>query len=217
MPPFPGVYPMNGRLATKNMDPGRSVYGEDRVRKNGEEYRLWDAKRSKLAAALVNGLRTFPFSEGKRVLYLGASTGTTVSHVSDLVGKAGKVFAVEFSATVARDLLVLCERRDNIYPFVEDARFPELYEHDVGQVDIVYEDVADREQVKILEENANRMLKPGGYAFLCVKSRSIDSSRPPPQVYAQVISELRRSFDVMDKIRLEPFDRDHLFIAMRKR
>ncbi|MBU1197904.1 fibrillarin-like rRNA/tRNA 2'-O-methyltransferase [Candidatus Micrarchaeota archaeon] len=214
--PHPGVYRVNGRLATCNLAPGHKVYGEDLVKQNGKELRSWDAKRSKLAAALVNGLRLFPFQDGARILYLGAASGTTPSHVSDLVGKKGVVYCVEFSATVARDLIAVCETRENMLPIVDDARFPERYS-DVGEVDVIYEDVADREQVLILEENAKRFLKDGGLAFFAVKSRSIDSTRPPKQVYSEVITRLLRSFDVLEKIRIDPFHRDHLFLVLRKR
>ena len=38
------------------------------------------------------------------MLYLGAASGTTVSHVSDVVGPEGMVYAVEFSHRPGRDL-----------------------------------------------------------------------------------------------------------------
>lgn len=214
---FPGVFEVSGRLATRSFAPGHSIYGEETRKLNGTEYRLWDAKRSKLAAAILKGLRNFPFKEGSNVLYLGAASGTTASHVSDLVGASGTVYCVEFSATVARDLINVCEARKNMLPLVEDARFPERYAEHVTQVDVVYQDVADREQVQILVENCKRFLSQGKLAFFAVKSRSIDSARPPQQVYAHVISQLQRSFDVLEKIRLEPFDRDHLFLVLRKK
>src|SRR5919199_4845942 len=74
------------QLATLNLVEGNSVYGEKLVRQKGIEYRVWDPYRSKLAGAIKKGLNNLPIKKSMRVLYLGASTGTTVSHVSDIVG-----------------------------------------------------------------------------------------------------------------------------------
>lgn len=50
------------------------------------EYRVWNPFRSKLAAAILGGVDNIWIVPGAKVLYLGAASGTTVSHVSDLVG-----------------------------------------------------------------------------------------------------------------------------------
>lgn len=78
-------------LATINMVPGESVYGEKRVSVNDDsgtavEYRVWNPFRSKLAAAMMGGLENVHIQPGSKLLYLGAASGTTVSHCSDLVG-----------------------------------------------------------------------------------------------------------------------------------
>jgi rRNA 2'-O-methyltransferase fibrillarin len=55
---------------------------------NGEkiEYRVWNPFRSKLGAAILGGVDQIHIKPGAKVLYLGAASGTTVSHVSDIVG-----------------------------------------------------------------------------------------------------------------------------------
>jgi rRNA 2'-O-methyltransferase fibrillarin len=79
------------------MAPGDSVYGEKRIaiEEGGQnpdgsalktEYRVWNAFRSKLGACIVNGVNNIYMGPGSKVLYLGAANGTTVSHVSDIVG-----------------------------------------------------------------------------------------------------------------------------------
>ena len=215
---FPGVFRDGARIYTVSLDPGSKVYGEDTIKQKGDEYRSWNPWRSKLGAALSKGLKFFPFKDGAKVMYLGAASGTTVSHVSDLVGAKGMVYCVEFSAQVARDLIALCERRPNMLPLVEDARSPENYEEYVeGKVDVVYEDVADREQARILIENCAKFLRPQGFAMIAIKARSIDSSAPPQKIYSQVISQLRPHFDVVQQIDLRPFDIDHLFVVLRKK
>ena len=80
------------KLFTENFTPQKQVYKEKLVVKNGIEYRNWEPFRSKLAACIMNGLEEFPFHDKSSVLYLGVSTGTTISHISDIVGPKGMIF-----------------------------------------------------------------------------------------------------------------------------
>ena len=142
--PFEGVYIINSGedvLATKNLAPGESVYGEKRVTieettqmpngagdvENKVEYRVWNAFRSKLGAAIVNGIRNIYMKPGSKVLYLGAANGTTISHVSDLVGEKGVVYGVEISERSGRDLINMAKKRPNLVPIIDDARKPQNY------------------------------------------------------------------------------------------
>ncbi|MDP8003838.1 MAG: fibrillarin-like rRNA/tRNA 2'-O-methyltransferase, partial [Caldisphaera sp.] len=138
------------KLATKNLVPGQRVYGERLYQYNGVEYREWNAYRSKLAAALLKGMEELPVKEGNKLLYLGIASGTTASHISDILGFNGKIFGVEFSPRVIRDLLLIVTDRKNIYPMLVDARFPERYRHMVETVDGLYADVAQPEQAAIV-------------------------------------------------------------------
>src|SRR4030043_812038 len=132
-PQFPAIYQIvledgSKRLATRNLAPGRNVYGERLIRFEGVEYRVWDAFRSKLAAAILKGLSDVPIKPNHQVLYLGAASGTTPSHVSDIVGEKGHVYCVEFASRSIRDLVNnVAAYRSNMSPFLEDARFPEKY------------------------------------------------------------------------------------------
>ncbi|CAH8391776.1 unnamed protein product [Eruca vesicaria subsp. sativa] len=91
-----GVFIAKGKeeaLVTKNLVPGEAVYNEKRISVQNEdgtktEYRVWNPFRSKLAAAILGGVDNIYIKPGAKVLYLGAASGTTVSHVSDLVGPA---------------------------------------------------------------------------------------------------------------------------------
>lgn len=139
-------------LCTKNMVPGESVYGEKRVSVQNEdgtkvEYRVWNPFRSKLAAAVLGGVDNIWIAPGTRVLYLGAASGTTVSHVSDIVGPDGLVYAVEFSHRSGRDLVNMAKKRTNVIPIIEDARHPARYRMLVGMVDVIFSDVAQPDQV----------------------------------------------------------------------
>lgn len=213
---YPGVSLLDSGFATPSADPGRKVYGERLSKADGKEYRVWDPFRSKLCAAMRKELKTFPFTPGSKTLYLGASTGTTISHLSDIVGAEGEIFAVEIAPQCMKSLIALSERRQNIIPIHADARQPQGYE-EVGQVDAIYQDVAQPDQDDILIKNARMFLKPGGVAMICIKSQSIDVTKDPKLVFDAVVKKLETAFDVLEKIRLEPFDKDHLFVVLRFR
>ena len=207
------------RLATRNLTPERAVYGERLVRYKGVEYRVWDAFRSKLAAAILKGVQTVPIKLGDSVLYLGAASGTTPSHVSDIVGEQGHVYCVEFASRSLRDLVDnVCAYRLNMSPFLEDARFPEKYRMFIpGKVDCIYCDIAQPEQAKVLADNADVFLKERGWVMLAVKSQSIDVTREPNAIYQQEANVLKkRGFDVKEIVRLEPYDKAHAMIVAQR-
>ena len=223
-PQFPGIYQTyleDGaqRLATRNLTPGRTVYGERLIRFKKVEYRVWDAFRSKLAAAIIKGVQTVPITLGDRVLYLGAASGTTPSHVSDIVGEGGYVYCVEFASRSIRDLVNnVAAYRLNMSPFLEDARFPEKYAMFIpGKVDCVYCDIAQPEQAKLLADNADVFLKQAGWVMLAVKAQSIDVTKDPLAVYKQEAKVLKkRGFDVKEIVRLEPYDKAHAMIVAQR-
>jgi len=211
---FENVYLVDGKLATPNLKKGKRVYGEELVIVEGEEYRLWNPYRSKLAAAILNGLKDMSIKEGSDILYVGAATGTTVSHVSDIV-KGGSVYAVELAERNMRNLLELCDIRDNIMPILSDARRIENYEDTVGTVDALYQDVSAKEQAAILLANS-KFLKKEGIAYFIIKSQSIDISKRPQEVYEQELKILEGSFKIEERISLEPYDSMHLFAVLKK-
>lgn len=207
------------RLATRNLTLGRTVYGERLVRFKKVEYRVWDAFRSKLAAAILKGVKVVPIVAGSSVLYLGAASGTTPSHVSDIVGEAGRVYCVEFAARSIRELVNnVAAHRLNMSPFLEDARFPEKYAMFIpGKVDCIYCDIAQPEQAKVLSDNADVLLKPSGWAMLAVKAQSIDVTKIPAEIYRQEAKVLKeRSFSVKDIVSLEPYDKAHAMIVAQR-
>jgi len=207
------------RLATRNLAPGRSVYGEQLVHYKGVEYRVWDAFRSKLAAAILKGLQDVPIKPGHHVLYLGAASGTTASHVSDIVGDTGHVYCVEFASRSIRDLINnVVAYRLNMSPFLEDARMPERYAMFIpGKVDDIYCDVAQPEQARVLADNADALLKPMGRVMFAVKAQSIDVTKEPSVVYQAEIKVLKnRGFKVEETVGLEPYDKAHVMIVAQK-
>jgi len=198
-------------LATLNLIKGNVVYNEKLILIDKEEYRLWDPFRSKLAAALIKGLRNLPIQNKTKVLYLGASTGTTVSHISDIIGNSGVIFAIESSIRVARELIEnVASKRENIIPIIEDARKPLSYFSTYGEVDVVYCDIAQPDQTEIAINNCKIFLKEGGTLLLIVKTRSIDVTKDPKTVILQEARKLESSgFNIGQILYLEPYDKDH--------
>ncbi len=223
-PQFPGIFQLTledgaRRLATQNLAPGRSVYGERLIRFEGVEYRVWDAFRSKLAGAILKGLKVVPVQPGHRILYLGAASGTTPSHISDIVGETGHVYCVEFAQRSLRELVAnVVAYRSNMTPFLSDARMPQKYRMFIpGKLDVIYCDIAQPEQARVLADNADVFLKETGWVMLAVKSQSIDVTLPPPEVYQREAKVLRgRGFRVEQLVDLEPYDIAHAMIVAQR-
>ncbi len=204
------------KLATENLVVGNQVYKEKLITKKRIEYRLWEPFRSKLAAAIMNGLEVFPFQNKSTVLYLGVSTGTTISHISDIVGPNGIIFGIEHASRVARDFLDrVATYRKNIIPILQDARKPEEYFSMFGKVDVVYVDIAQPDQTEIAITNCKMYLKKNGYLFLVIKTRSIDVTKPPKQIINEEIQKIKEKFDILQTIDLHPYDKDHAIVIAK--
>jgi len=224
---FNGVFIARGKddvLVTLNLVPGKAVYGEKRISVDVEgstdkkEYRVWNPFRSKLAAGIVGGIGNIHMKPGSKVLYIGAASGTTVSHVSDIVGKTGVVYAVEFSPRSGRDLINMCKLRDNVVPIIEDARHPLKYRMLVAMVDTVFADVAQPDQARIVALNSHYFLKNGGHAVISIKANCIDSTVAAEVVFQHEIKKLAsEQFKPTEQLTLEPFERDHCLLVAQYR
>ncbi len=204
------------KLYTINLAPGKKVYDEQLVKQNNIEYREWDPYGSKLVAAILNGCNNIFLRKNDVVLYLGSATGTTASHVSDIVGQDGFIFAVDIAPRVMKDLVFNCEARKNISPILADAnKIKDLMER-VSVVDVIYHDIAQKNQVDILIKNINTFLKKDGYAIVAVKARSIDVTRHPKQIFKEVRERLEKDLIIIDYRTLEPYQRDHCLFICKK-
>jgi len=205
-------------LVTKSLTPGETVYNEKRITvvdEAGEktEYRVWNPYRSKLAATILGGIDTLEVKPGAKVLYLGAASGTTVSHVADIVGPTGQVFAVEFSYRSGRDLVTMAQKRTNVVPIIGDARKPLEYRMLVPMVDCVFADVAQRDQARIIALNCKYFLKYGGQFIISIKANCIDSTNPAPVVFDNETNRLKEEgLTPIERLTLEPYERDHAVV-----
>jgi fibrillarin-like pre-rRNA processing protein len=208
------VFSERRNLYTVSRNPGVRVYGERLVNVSGTEYREWNPTRSKLAAYLMCGGKSFPFSEDSKVLYLGAASGTTSSHVSDIC-RSGKVYCVEFSPRSFRDLVKTASGRDNMMPILGDATRPEEYAFMVENVDVVYADVAQKRQADILVDNMEKYC--ARYGMVSIKARSEDVTADPKDVFETSVKRLKqRGCRVLENVSLEPYEKSHAMIVVEK-
>ncbi len=203
-----------GRLYTESSCPGKRVYGERLVRHDGKELREWDPRRSKLGAYLSVGGTAFPFTTESRVLYLGASSGTTASHVADIC-RDGKVYCVEFAQRMFRDLVKTCEDRPQMIPILGDATRPEEYAVFTDSVDVVYQDVAQKRQADIICDNMEAF--GASFGMVAVKARSEDVTSSPEAIFRETEARIReRGFRIVDSRSLEPYEKAHEMIVFER-
>lgn len=212
-----GVYKKNDKLFTENLASSKGIkaYNEKLVKIEGKEFRSWNPYRSKLAAAIHKGLNIADMSSDANVLYLGAATGTTVSHVSD-IAKNGAVYAIESSPIAMKKLLEVVKKRGNVIPILADANHPDRYSHIVSSVNVLYQDISQRNQAELFIKNCERFLQKNGLGILMAKARSVDVSLKPKEVYETLSKELQKyGFKIIDIKELSPFEKDHAAFVVR--
>ncbi len=207
-------------LYTKKFSLGEEFFEEVEHRRAGREvFRKISAERSKLGAAIKRGLDATHIKRGSSVLYLGAGHGYTPSFVSDVVGEEGSVFCLDSSPEVVKSLVFMCESRSNATPLLADARDPSSYEWRVPTVEIVYQDVAQQNQVEIFLDNCEVFLKKGGFGLLAVKAKSIDVSSNPKKIFKKIRKRFseKKDYVITDYRELAPFQQDHAFFVVKKK
>ena len=150
------------------------------------------------------------------ILYLGAASGTTVSHFSDTVTE-GFIYAVEYSETVIRDLLEVAEDRENIAPILGNARKPQNYSEIVEKCDIVFQDISQSDQAEIFTRNCEKYMKEDGTGLLAVKAKSISTSEEPEKIFDDVREKIEEYFEILAETTLEPYEKDHLLLKLKKK
>ena len=220
-PKYSNVYisgpPHNLKLYSKNLVPGNKVYGEKLITFKGEEYREWDPYRSKLAAMILDKPSVDFLSSELKCLYLGASSGTTISHLSDIVYN-GIIYGVEFAERSMRQLIQNTNNRNNIVPILGDANFPEKYANSVfTNMDLVYQDIAQPNQAQIAIANCNYYLKDKGTLILAIKSQSIDSVQKPEKIYIQEKQILEKAgYKISESFNIHKYAANHIILIVHK-
>jgi len=137
------------------------------------------------------------------------------------------VYCVEVSQRSFRDLITACECVKNMVPILGNARTPNTYSSLVGAVDVVYQDISQRDQAAIFLKNLKTYLPridesacsqgkdaPRANGILMVKARSIDVAKHPKEIYSKVLKELESECTVIDARELDPFEKDHMAIMV---
>lgn len=213
---FPNVFLIDNKLAVENTIPGYRPFDDEIIKIEKKEFRVWNPNRSKAAAAIKRGIKEFPIEKGNKILYLGAAHGYTSSFLANIIGGNGIIYAIEFSERCFNEFLPLCLKFKNIIPILADARKPELY-YWIEKVDIVYVDIAQPDETEIAIRNCKEFLKPKGYLMLAIKSRSIDVTKSPKEVYRNEIEKLKESnFKIIDWKTLDPYEKAHAFVIAEK-
>jgi fibrillarin-like pre-rRNA processing protein len=210
-----GVFRDKNQIFTENHKfcRGIKVYNEKLIKYKNQEYRSWNPYRSKLAAAILNGF-FIDIKSNSNMLYLGAATGTTVSHISDIITD-GVIYAVESSPIAMNKMIELSEKRQNIIPILADANHPDRYGHLISTVNLIYQDISQRNQAEIFITNIFSFLKKKGSGVLMVKARNIDVSLKPKNAYQLVCSKLEDSgIEILNTIDLSPYEKDHAAISV---
>ena len=206
-----GIFKEGKRIFTENLTPGKKVYNEKLVRYKGKEYRSWNPYRSKMAAAILNGIKEIPIGKKSRILYLGVANGTTASHFSDIATE-GIIYGVEIAFKPMKKFIKLCEERKNMVPIFADANKPELYEAMVEEVDLLYQDIAQKNQVEIFLKNMEKFQPDKG--IIMVKARSINIAMEPKKIFERVRKEIGRKYKIKEAIKLSPYARDHIALSV---
>jgi fibrillarin-like pre-rRNA processing protein len=216
---FSGIFSQGEKLFTRNLAPGRRVYGETLIVRQGVEFREWVPWRSKLAAAIKNGLEEVPLREGTTLLYLGSSEGTTASHISDIIGRTGLLFGLDVSERSMRKFIQLCELRRNLMPVLADANNPASYRNylEGHPIDLLYQDIAQKNQAEIFNKNASLFLRRGKKGLIALKAKSISQKESPEKVFKKEITELEKEFRVKQVVPLQPFEKDHVMVLGEKK
>lgn len=173
----------------------------------------WNPHQSKWKAALEKGLDIKP-NENDNILYLGASSGTTVGQISKHT--KGIVFAVENSPDMAIELVKLSEKRENIAPIFSDARDTDYIKKSLfgKKINILFQDIPSVDQVNILT-NASNLIDPNGKIFFSLKTQSI-SQQSPQITFKKTEEMLKEKFKILSKINLEPYHKKHYFFVLEK-
>ncbi len=220
-PKFPNLYILglkqNPKYLTKNLIPGTRVYGEKNLKIDNDEFRVWDPHKSKLAAIIHRRATQLQLNRKMNCLYLGASTVTTISHLSDILDK-GVIYGVEFSERSMRQLIQNTKSRPNIVPILADARYPDSYLKFIfTDIDLIYQDIAQPNQSEIALLNSKYYLKKEGTLIIAIKSQSISSVQKSKEIYKNERKILKQGgFKILESINIQKYAANHIVFIARK-
>ena len=181
----------------------RKKRGLLQIRTNGK-WDTWNPYHSKLSAYLLAGGENWPFKKNSKVLYLGSAEGNNISYLSKIC-KTDTITAVDISAVAMAELLVLAKNKKNIIPCLNDAHFPERYRIQANNPEIIYQDIAQNDQVDIFIRNFN-YFKPK-CAFLMLKTQSIAGRNK--EIFKETEKKLNQIFEKVETVNINKWAKGH--------
>ena len=181
----------------------RKKKGLLQIRKSNGWY-VWNPYHSKLSAYLIAGGKNWPFKKNSKILYLGSAEGNTISYLSEIC-KTNSITAVEISSVAMAELLVLAKKKENIIPCLSDAHFPEKYRVQANNPEIIYQDIAQNDQVDIFIRNC-KYYKPK-HAFLMLKTQSI--TKQYSDIFKKTEKRLNKIFKKVESININKWAKGH--------
>ena len=223
-----GIRKEGRSLWTRNAVKGISVRGERRKKDSRIEWRHWDPTKSKVAASLLKTQREPSLMlprEGTTCLYLGASSGTTVSHIHDHVCGSGnhhngRVVAVEIAPRMMRDLSKLSELRPGLIPVLGDARDPLVISPYLrSKVDWIHQDISIADQTNSFLKISEIFLKVGGIGLLSLKAASerwLEGGDDSRFAVAKKLIESNKKIVLLEIIDISYFEGQHRVFVIER-
>ncbi len=173
----------------------------------------WNPQTSKWRAGIDLGL-PIDLEGEENILYLGASSGTTVGHLSERT--EGMIFAVEKSVDMTIPLIRLAEKMHNILPLFVDAHDTEYIKEKIQdtKINILFQDIPSLDQVDIITK-ASKLVDKDCKILLSLKTLSI-SKQDSKKTFLEMSKKLEENFKIIESKKLEKFHKGHTFFILEK-
>ena len=216
------------QLATKNLVEGTKTHKEKTVIVNGEEFLEWNPYKSKLAAAIRNGLQILPIIKNSKIVCISPLEESTILHISNIVGNGGSVFVIIVDKNKKSFLNKLVDTHKNIIPIYDTV--DELSSSSItGKVDALYVDIPESEQIEMIVKKYGSLLKNDGFLMLIVKKDDnaiiekdiagwMAEQRAGLNKVREITTKLKSQFEIIQEINLgisyamEPYHKFYTFI-----
>ena len=216
------------QLATKNMVKGTKTRKEKIVIVNNEEFLEWNPYKSKLAAAIRNGLQILPIIKNSKVVCINLPEESTILHISNIVGSGGSVFVIGVNKNKKSFLNKLVNTQKNIIPIYDTVDELSFSSSVTGKVDVLYVDIPESEQIEQIVEKYGSLLKNEGFLMFVTKKDDailennivgwMAEQRAGLNKIREITTKLKSQFEIIQEINLginyaaEPYHKFYTFI-----
>ena len=217
------------QLATKNIVEGTKTHKEKIVIVNDEEFLEWNPYKSKLAAAIRNGLQILPIIKNSKVVCINPLEESTILHISNIVGSKGSVFVIDVDKNKKSFLNKLVNTHKNIIPIYDTVDELSFSSSITGKVDALYVDIPESEQIETIVEKYGSLLKNEGFLMLIAKKDDnaiiendiagwMAEQRAGLNKIREITTKLKSQFEIIQEINLglnygmRPYHKFYAFI-----